>query len=362
MKKIKILYSGGGTLGPVTPLLAIHEMLKVEYGENYIPLWVGTRKGIEQTLVQQTGIQYRTIAAGKLRRYISAWNFIDLTKMLIGFFQSFGLLLKENPSLCISAGGYVSVPLHWAAWLLGIPTWIHQQDVQIGLANKLMTPIARQITTVLEAQTKLFSSKKTVWLGNPIRTDILSGTKKQAQKVFNVPPNVPVVFATGGGTGSLRINQLIIEAIPHLRGNAQVLHLSGRERPQEMVIRAEQLFKDYYQVHQFFSSEMKQAYAVADVVISRGGFGTLSELAALKKPVIVIPKPGHQTENVAYFEKNHAVIQLDQEMMDGNLLAKTVKQLLENPAEQKRLGEKLFSMLPPAKAEKVVEIVKQLIS
>lgn len=359
-KPITIMYSGGGTLGPVTPLLAIHEIITKNFGEKIRPIWIGTKRGVEQELVAGYSIPYLSIQAGKLRRYISIWNIIDLFKMGLGFFQALFILLKENPTLCISAGGFVSVPVHYAAWVLGIPTWIHQQDVQIGLANKLMSPIAKKITCVIKEQVNLFPPLKTTWLGNPVRGDVLSGEKAAALSFFKLNPELPVVLATGGGTGSLRINQLIIESVQHLRGACQVIHLSGKERPQEMVTHAEKLYGNYYQVHQFLGMEMRLAYAVADLVICRGGFGTLSELGALKKPAIVIPKPGHQVENVDFLEQRGAVILLDENKADGNLLAKTVKELLADKTKMNRLAEKLQTVLPPASAEKIIEIVKGL--
>lgn len=361
MKKIKIIYSGGGTLGPVTPLLAIHEVLQKEIGGAYEPLWLGTRKGIERTLVTEYGLPYQSMVAGKLRRYISFWNLTDLIKMFIGIFQAIWILVTKNPTLCISAGGFVSVPVHIAAWLLGIPTWIHQQDVQISLANRIMKPMAKKITTVLEAQVKLFPSKKTEWLGNPIRAEIFAGSKKTATKIFSLQPDLPVLLVTGGGTGSQRINQLLVEALPHLRGVCQVIHLTGKERPQELVTRAGEIFKDYYHTYQFLSTELKHAYAVADLIISRGGFGTLTEIAALKKPVLVVPKPGHQIENVTFFEKLGGVYFLDEREIDSNYLAQKIKQLLINQVDLKHKAETLGKLLPPAEPTKIMEIVKRLI-
>ncbi len=362
MQPIKIVYSGGGTLGPVTPLLALHDILQQEFGTDYQGLWVGTKEGIERELVLSSGLQFYSISAGKFRRYLSAWNFLDPLRALIGFFQSLFFLLRHRPNLCVSAGGFVSVPLHWAAWFLGIPTWIHQQDVHIGLANILMKPVAQKITTVLQAQTALFPSKKTIWLGNPVRPSIFFGNKEKAQELFHLNPNLPTIFALGGGTGSARINQLIIEMLPHICDVAQVIHLSGKDRPQESVTRAQELFPEQYQVHQFFTHEMKHALAAADVVLCRGGFGSLSETAALKKAVIVIPKPGHQEENVEYFSKNKALINLNEEIIDGIFLANTIKQLLSDTEERIRLGEQLFSLLPPAEPGRIIMLVQELIS
>ena len=359
MRNMKIILSGGFTLGPVTPLLAIYDVIKSKYPEAEF-LWVGTRKGPERKLIEEKGIRFVTCSSGKIRRYISVWNFIDLFRIVIGFFQSFKLIWKENPDVCISAGGFVSVPLHWAAWLFGVKTWVHQQDVSAGMSNRLMAPVAAVITTALEKNVKEFSKKKTKWLGNPVREEILQGSKEKAQKLFKLDKNLPVIFATGGGTGSMRVNQLIIETIQHLGGHAQVIHLSGKERPQKMVENAVKHF-DFYQVHQFFTHEMKEAYAAADIVISRGGFGSLTEIAALGKIAIIIPKPGHQEDNVKFLAKAGAVILLNEDMSDGNLLAKTIKDLLRDTVKQKQLRLQLSKMLPLAGKENILNVFEGLI-
>lgn len=356
---VKIVFSGGGTLGPVTPLLALSEVIQEKYPDAQF-LWVGTKKGPERPLIEQRQIPFRTISSGKFRRYISVWNVTDIARIGIGFFQSLYILWREQPSLCISAGGFISVPLHWAAWFLGIPTWIHQQDVRVGLANRLMAPVATKITTALEQSVHFFPKKKTQWLGNPIRQDVFKGNIEQARKVFQLDSSLPVVFATGGGTGSMRVNQLVVEAVQHLKSHAQIIHLTGKERPQELAERAKKHF-DFYHVYQFFSEEMPHAYACADVVISRGGFGTITELAALGKPAILIPKPGHQVENVSYLKKAEAVILLSEQTADGYLLAKTIQDLLEHPEKLHALGARLAAVLPPAKKEDIVIIINELL-
>lgn len=358
MTLMKIIFSGGGTLGPVTPLLAMRETIQQEFPNTYF-IWVGTRRGPEKELVEQAGIPFFTLSSGKFRRYLSFWNVTDIFRIVIGFFQSLVLLWKEDPDICISAGGFISVPLHWAAWFLGIPTWIHQQDIRVGLANKLMVPFATIITTSLERQLKEFPKKKTMWLGNPIRSEVFEGTALQARKRFELDAKAPVVFATGGGTGSMKVNQMVVQAVQHLQGKCQIVHLTGKERPQELIGPAQRQFS-HYKPYQFFTEEMKDAYAVADVVISRGGFGTLTELAALKKPAILVPKEGHQQENVRFLEEANAAELVNEKTSDGNYLAKVVKELLEDADERKKLGERLHAMLPPAKKEKIIEIIGKL--
>jgi len=357
---MKVIFSGGYTLGPVTPLLAVSEVIKKHYPDVEF-LWIGTKKGPEKKLIEEQGIRFITLPAGKFRRYLSVWNITDLFKIIVGFFKALKIMWQEEPSICISAGGFISVPVHFAAWLFGVPTWIHQQDVAVGLANKLMAPLAKVVSTYLKDNTKDFSPKKTIWLGNPVRAEIFGGSFAKAEKLFNLKKNLPVVFAMGGGTGSMRLNQLIIQAIPHLKGFCQVIHLSGLERPQELVTRAEELFADYYQVQQFFTSEMKEAYAVSTIIISRGGFGSLSEIAALGKPAIIIPKTGHQIENVRFLNKAGAVILMDERTGDGNLLAKTIRELLADQVLQKQMSVQIQNLLPVANEEKILGVVKALL-
>jgi UDP-N-acetylglucosamine--N-acetylmuramyl-(pentapeptide) pyrophosphoryl-undecaprenol N-acetylglucosamine transferase len=156
------------------------------------------------------------------------------------------------------------------------------------------------------------------------------------------------------------VNQLVVEAVQHLKGFAQVVHLTGKERPQELAVRAEKHF-DYYQIHQFFTDEMKDAYAVADIVISRGGFGTITEIAALGKPAILIPKPGHQEQNVQYLSKADAVIVVDENTADGNFLAKKIRELLENSRKREALSQAISALLPPATSEDILNIFKSLV-
>jgi UDP-N-acetylglucosamine--N-acetylmuramyl-(pentapeptide) pyrophosphoryl-undecaprenol N-acetylglucosamine transferase len=355
---MKVIFSGGGTLGPVTPLLAMHEVISKHY-KNTNFLWVGTKDGPEKPLIEQKGINFVSVTSGKIRRYWSLLNLVDPIKIFIGFLQSVAIVWKENPSLCISAGGYVSAPLHWAAWLFGVPTWIHQQDVRVGLSNKLMAPFANVITVALQDQEKHFSHKKTTWIGNPVRADVLSGSKQEAKKIFELSKNLPVVLAMGGGTGSLVVNQLVMEAIPHLQGFAQIIHLTGIERPQGMAERAEKQF-NFYHVYRFLTDEMKHALAVADLIVSRGGFGSLTEIAALKKPAVIIPKPGHQYDNTRRLNQSGAADFVDERTSNGIHLAGLIKDILRNELRMRRMGKILGDLLPRAKEESIIRVIENL--
>lgn len=355
---MKIVLSGGGTLGPVTPLLSIGETIKEKYPKAEF-IWVGTKHGPEKDLIEKQSIRFVSFSSGKLRRYFSVFNIFDLFKIFLGFFQSLVFLIKERPDICISAGGFVSVPLHFAAKFTKTPTWIHQQDVRVGLANKLMASSAKIITLALEQNIDNFKYKKTVWLGNPVRQDILDGNREKAKQIFGLTGKCPVVFVTGGGTGAESINRMVADAVAHLKGVCEIIHLSGKERTNKILKEIAEKF-DYYKTFVFFTEEMKYAYAAADLVISRGGFGTLTELSALQKPAIIIPIPGHQEENVALLSKSGAVVLLDDRTGSGLKLANTIKQILSDKSRMDSMKNKLSTLIPIAKKEDILQIFEQV--
>lgn len=355
---MKILFSGGGTLGPVTPLLAIKDVLSVATPDARF-LWIGTDSGPEKMLIEQEGIIFFAIRAGKLRRYASLLNIIDVANICLGTLQSLFFLIKHQPDICISAGGFVSVPVHFAAWIMGIPTWVHQQDVVPGLANKLMAPVASVITTALESSRAEFAFHKTQWIGNPVRSGIYQGSKEQAKKIFGLSGKLPVIFVTGGGTGSLRVNQMVAEAVHSLDGIAEIIHLTGKERPQEMSERMGREFSHYHPF-QFLTADMKHAYAAADIVVSRGGFGTITELAALAKPTILIPKPGHQEANARLLSDAGAAIVLDEQLETGHSLVRHIRELLEQKNKAAELGKRLQQVMPVASHAVILDIAREL--
>jgi UDP-N-acetylglucosamine--N-acetylmuramyl-(pentapeptide) pyrophosphoryl-undecaprenol N-acetylglucosamine transferase len=355
---MKIILSGGGTLGPVTPLLSIVESYRKTNPETKF-VWVGTKEGPEKSIVETYNIPFYVIGAGKWRRYFSWKNFLDIFKITIAFFQSILLLWNEKPDLLISAGGFVSVPLHWAGSLLGIPTWVHQQDVRPGLANRLMVAGATKITTALQDSVKYFPKKKTEWIGNPTR-DLVFDDLTEARKFFNIPESAPVIFALGGGTGSNTINNMIVEAIASWPKDWHVIHLTGKERPGTVPIKGGQIFPNYH-VYEFLSKEISMAYAIATVVIARAGFGTLSELASLSKAAVIIPMHNtHQDDNAEYLSNKNGIIKLPSGT-NGIKIAHIVSDLIKDPKKITALGSRLHEILPQASESKLVGIIEELV-
>ncbi len=357
---MKILFSGGGTLGPVVPLLAVAEIYK-KHNPKAEFLWVGTQNGPEKELISQYNIPFFTLTSGKWRRYISLWNFFDLFKITFGFFQSLFLLWQKKPDMVVTAGGFVSVPLHAAAFVLGIPAWVHQQDAQVGLANKIMSHTAKKITTALRDSQKSFPENKTEWIGNPVRDLFVKDISESRQKL-GIPPEAHVILAMGGGTGSSSINKLVMEALPAWPRDWHIIHLVGRERPRALQENATKVFPNYH-VFPFLKEEMKDAYAIAEVVITRAGFASITELAALGKAAILLPMSHtHQEVNARLLAENKAAIVLDERIDSGLKLAKIVAELIEFKETRDYLGKRLQTVLPPAKSEKIIQIVDSLAS
>lgn len=358
---MKIIFSGGGTLGPVVPLLAIREAVAAKYPDARFA-WVGTNFGPEREIVTAAGIPFYTIGAGKWRRYASFKNIIDIVKIIIAFFQSIYIIWREKPSCLISAGGFVSVPLHWAGWLLGVPEWVHQQDVEVGFANKLMFSFAKKVTTALEETSKKLPEYKSEWLGNPCRNLVATpDAVAHARATFKIPEGAPLIFALGGGTGSESLNRMVLDALQHWPPEWHVIHLLGRERTHELSERAAGLFPNYHPFP-FFTTQMAAAYALATVVFARAGFNTLTELSALGKAAIIYPMYGtHQEANAALCAKNNAIVLMLNQTDSGYKLAQMVKDLVVSPVKREHLANHLHRLLPIAKPDRLVHIVEELV-
>jgi len=353
---VKIILSGGSTGGSVTPLLSVATELK-KREKNIDFLFIGTRKGLpERFLVKTAGLKYQGIYSGKLRRYFSWQNFLDPFKILIGFFQSFFILLKYRPDVIFAAGGFVSVPLIWAGFFLGIPSIIHQQDIEPSLSNKLTSCFAKKITVSFEKSLNDFPKTKTILTGSPVRKEILLGgllgRKEKAIKRFNLEFNLPTILVIGGGTGSEKINQLIFSIIPQLVEFCQVIHLTGGKT------KGQQITHRRYHQYEFLTEEMADAYAIADLVISRAGMGVLTELAALAKPAIIIPMPeSHQEANALYFAKNKAIILLNQTELTPEIFFPKIKKVLNSQELLFNLSQNISSLAQKKAGEKIAEII-----
>ncbi|MBU1132330.1 undecaprenyldiphospho-muramoylpentapeptide beta-N-acetylglucosaminyltransferase [Patescibacteria group bacterium] len=355
---MKIILTGGGTIGAVSPLLSIKEKIEEQYsGSEFI--WIGTKAGIEREIITKENIPYYSISAGKLRRYFSWRNFIEPFSLIAGFFQSLRIVRKFDPDLILSVGGFVSVPVVIAGWLQKKKSIIHQQDIKAGLANKIMAFFAAKITVTFSSSLKDFPKKKTVQTGNPARKEIFSGSMDHAISRFHLEKNLPTLLVMGGSLGSLPINRLISESIEQLVEFCQVIQVTGKRDFKKINLKNK---SSRYRAFDYLHEELADAYAIADLVVSRAGLSTLTELSALAKPAIIIPIPHHQQEeNAKYFSGKKAVVLFEQETLNKERFVSLVKKILADSGKLKQLSENIKGIMPSSAAERFIAVIKQVV-
>lgn len=336
-----ILMTGGGTLGPVMPLLAVSLHLR-EQGLDV--RFVGTANGPERAVVEAAHFPFSSIPAPRLRRFWT-WQQVLLPVELIRSLLAAARLLRQmKPALIVSAGGFVSVPIVWMGWLKHIPCLIHQQDIRPGLANRLMQGCAKKITVAFESSVVDFPANKSAeWIGNPVR-DLTPTTH-----TLKLDPNFPTVLLFGGGTGAQALNDLVSKELCDF---ANVIHLTGVGK------KGPALSHPRYHVFELLQEEMKEALVAADVVVCRAGLGTISELAALHKVVILVPIPNsHQEDNAAWMEEQGAAVVFEQRRLSPDRLVRQVQRLLTDQARRAELAEHIGKVYRPDAAQRLAQII-----
>lgn len=315
---MRILISGGGTGGHIYPALAVAKALQTTYDAEI--LYLGDERGLETELVPKAGFPFVGIRAGKLRRYLAWKTVTDLGRVPLGFTQAIGQARRFRPDAAFTSGGYVSVPAGFAARSIRVPLVTHQQDVSPNLANRLLRPLATRISVSFEDSLRYFPARKTLLMGNPVRDAILNVMEMDnaaAKRLFGLDPALPLVVVTGGSQGARHLNEIVVESLPQLLPFCQILQISGArtfaETRRASTAQLEGLpdWAARYRLYEYLDAEMAPALAAADIVLCRSGASTLSELAALGKPGILIPLPpgfggSPQAINAAMFEQRGA--------------------------------------------------------
>lgn len=359
---MKILLVGGGSGGPVAPLLAVAEQIKQTHPLAEF-LLVGTGSGPERLMAEQAGIKFRSIVAGKWRRYFSLANFLTPVQVVIGFFQALGIIKNFRPDCVLGAGSFVQVPVVWAAWLRGVPAVLHQQDLLPGLANKLCQHAAAKITVTFADSLTDFSSglglfykknkAKIILTGNPFRRELRQASKPEAQQFFNLRDDMPTLLVLGGGTGAEFINQLLREALPELSRVVQIIHSTGSGK-------GGQAQSENYRAYDFIGN-MGLAYAAADLVLCRAGLSTITELSNLDKVAVIIPMPdSHQELNAWLLYEQQAAVVLDQQELGPAGLVKLIRKLLFEHQLQQSLKKNIAAIMPKNSAVKIADIIVKL--
>lgn len=322
----RIVLTGGGTAGHVTPCLALlPELMKEGYDIQYI----GSYNGIERKLIESYHIPYHGISSGKLRRYFDLKNFSDPFKVFKGYLEARKLLRELKPDIVFSKGGFVTVPVVMAAKKNKIPVIIHESDMTPGLANKLALPSATKVCANFPETLQYLPADKAVLTGTPIRKELFAGNKIKGLDFCGFTANKPVILVIGGSSGSRAINEVIRDMLPTLLRDYQVIHLCGKDNLDERLNDT-----PGYVQFEYIKDELSDLFSAADLVISRAGANAICELLALRKPNILIPLPtassrGDQLLNAESFERQGYSFVLKEEDLSLATLLQAIKTVME---------------------------------
>lgn len=320
----KIILTGGGTAGHVTPNLALLPELK-KHG--YEVLYIGGKRGMEADMVKKAGIEYKGISTGKLRRYFDLKNFTDPFRVVKGFFDARRIIADFKPDVVFSKGGFVAVPVTIAAWVCRVPVISHESDMTPGLANKIAAPFARKICCNFPETVRLLPKGKAVLSGSPIRQELLDGSRERGLELLGFDGQKPVLLIIGGSLGAQHINVAVRRVLDKLLMSFDIVHICGRGNIDE----SKSDIAGYRQF-EFVGEELKDFFAAADIFISRAGANAICELLALRKPNLLIPltaaaSRGDQILNAESFEKQGFSAVLKEEDMTDDTLLEAVDRL-----------------------------------
>lgn len=346
----KILMTGGGTAGHVTPNIALIDRLKNEFEIEY----VGSIDGIEKSLISDLGIKFHKISSGKLRRYFDLKNFTDIFRIVKGLGDANDIIKKVKPDVIFSKGGFVTVPVVIAGKLNNVPVIIHESDISCGLANKLAMPFSKYICCSFPETLEHLPKKKSFLTATPIRRELFSGNAEKGRKMAGFENNMPIVLVMGGSLGSAKINKYLRESLGNLQNKYNIIHLCGKNNL-DKTINA----KNYKQ-YEYISKNLEDLFAAADIVVSRSGANSISEFLALKKPNLLIPlskkaSRGDQILNAESFLKQGFSKVLPEENLNSENLIKNIEELFSEK-------EKYIKRMSDSKLTNGVEEVCKIIN
>ena len=347
----KIILTGGGTAGHVTPNIALLDSLR-ESG--YEIKYVGSYNGIEKDLIEKEGIPYIGISSGKLRRYIDLKNLSDPFRVIKGYFQAKKIMKTEKPDILFSKGGFVSVPVVLAAKRYHVPVIIHESDMTPGLANKLAIPAASKVCCNFNETKNALPDGKAVVTGCPIRKELLSGSREKALEFTGFSGEKKVLLIIGGSLGSVFVNNAVKESLDELLARFDIVHLCGKGNLDEKLNG-----REGYVQYEYISEELPDLFALSDIVISRAGANAICELLELKKPNVLIPlskaaSRGDQILNAHSFEAQGYSAVIEEEQLTSKLLVDTVFNVYDD-------RDKYISNMSNREGSSAVEIIMGLI-
>lgn len=368
---MRIALTGGGTGGHLFPLIAIARELKnisLERGIYDTEIVFFGPKTTDESLylsLSEEGIKFEPIMSGKLRRYFSLQNPVDIIKLFIGLFQAQWKLFRFMPDVIFSKGGYGSLPIVIVGWMFGIPIIIHESDSIPGLVNKISGRFAKRIAIAFPSASKYFDGSKVAIVGNPTREDLRTGSQDEAKKIFNLKGDKPLILIMGGSQGAQAINDLMMTIIDDLLLRFEIILVCGEKNYKnlhnEAKARLNQQQWEYFHLYPFLKSEIKHAFTSANLIISRAGSGSIFEIAYLGKPSIIIPLPNsaqdHQLENAYEYSRYGASIVIEQQNLTPHLFLDNITRIISDDQLSKQMSENALKFASPNAARKIAEEV-----
>jgi UDP-N-acetylglucosamine--N-acetylmuramyl-(pentapeptide) pyrophosphoryl-undecaprenol N-acetylglucosamine transferase len=366
---MKIVLAGGGSGGHLVPLIAVARKIKEKSPEATF-LYVGPKGKMEKEIMDGEGIPSKNILVGKLRRYFSFQNFIDMCKIPLGILQSMWILFVEMPDAIFSKGGFASLPVVLVAWAYRIPVMIHESDAVPGLANSILGKFVSKVAVSYPSAEEEFLPSEVVLTGNPMREDINKGDANNARKIFSLKEEKKTILVIGGSQGARVINNRILSVLPELMEKYQIIHQTGEANFLEVQHRAGELGykigREGYNAMPYIGAEMKDVYAVSDLIISRAGANSISEIAANQKPSILIPLEGsandHQRMNAYSLAKVGACIVLDENNLGKHIFLSRIEEIMNDEHLRQKLSRNIQSFYHSDAADRIasglIEMIK----
>ncbi len=375
MKKnsYKIIFSGGGTGGHTFPLIAIIRELKEIFPENLDIYYIGPKDNITKPYMEEEGVKVKHVFTGKVRRYwdlkSSLQNIIDvLFKIPIGVIQSIFYIFFISPDLVFSKGGYGSLPCVVAGRVFQVPVFLHESDSILGAANNFLQRFSVEVFTSF-SDTKKVDNNKMVVVGNPIRKEILTGGREEGEKMFNLQKEKPLLLIMGGSQGSERINDIILHVLNEMLDYFEIIHQCGSQNHKHVsaesnaIITDKEIKKGYHLYSLLNEEQIRHAYKLSDLIISRAGSGSIFEIAAVGKPSILLPLPesaqNHQARNAYFYSRTGAAIVLEEENLTPHFFLDRVKGLFSPPLQLKAMKDNTGIFAKPRAGKVVASYIKE---
>lgn len=375
---MKILLTGGGTGGHIFPIIAVaREIKKIQFSapeqtkrrkETISLHYLGPQDSFGEIFLSQEGIKVKSILTGKIRRYFTPLsllqNFVDVFfKIPIGTIQAFFRIFFLAPDLIFSKGGYGSIPVVFTGWILGIPVFIHESDAVPGFSNKILSRFAA-ITFISFPKTGYFPPSKIILVGNPVRKEILDGSKEEAKRIFGLKGGKPLILISGGSQGAQKINDLVLNIFPDLLKNYEIIHQCGEKNFKEVrteaniIMNTEQ--QKYYHLYPFLrEEEIRHAYKASDLIVSRAGSSSIFEIAACGKPSILVPLPGsaqdHQSKNATAYIARGAALVIEETNLTSHFFLDRLRYLFSHPKELETMERESLIFAQPEAAKIIAQ-------